>query len=103
MKLNKPQEYILYITFEAKDDLKHIFNNTFNHCGEVQWKKYSSEIDASLILLKKNPDIGFKRSDIPDTCKSYPVLQHIIVYKIIDETIYIIRVLHKKMNFNYQF
>jgi len=66
-------------------------------------EKYSTAIDATFLFLKNNFEVGFSRSDIPDLYKSYPVLTHVIIYRIDKEIIYIIRVLHIKMDFNYQF
>lgn len=95
--------YLIKITFEATDDLVNIYNYTYTTYGEEQLISYSSQIDKAISFIKNNPLSGFSRLDIPEGYKSYPVNQHIIIYRIENEIIYIIRMLHRKMNFNYQF
>jgi toxin ParE1/3/4 len=99
--LNKTFE--LEITSEAYHDLVDIENYTFSEFGENQWKKYGQKLDTSLQSILKNPLIGHTRIDIPRNYLSLPIGEHILIYRISESTIYLLRVLHNKMDFPLRF
>lgn len=95
--------HIFEITDSAAEDLVKIFEYTFKVHGENQWFLYKSTINQNIDKLIKNPLIGHSRIDIPKNCLAWKVGKHFFIYRIYNETIYLLRVLHERMDFAFHF
>ena len=85
----------IYILSEIADkDLEDIFDYTFDEFGYDQAEKYLLEIEEIFQNLIINPQIGKKRDEIKQGLYSFPKDNHIIFYRILDNHIRIVRVLH---------
>ena len=85
----------IYILSEIADkDLEDIFDYTFDEFGFDQAEKYLLEIEEIFQNLIINPQIGKKRDEIKQGLYSFPKDNHIIFYRILDNHIRIVRVLH---------
>ena len=85
----------IYILSEIADkDLEDIFDYTFDEFGFDQAEKYLLEIEEIFQNLIANPQIGKKRDEIKQDLYSFPKDNHIIFYRILDNHIRIVRVLH---------
>ena len=85
----------IYILSEIADkDLEDIFDLTFDEFGFDQAEKYLLEIEGIFQNLIINPQIGKKRDEIKQGLYSFPKDNHIIFYRILDNHIRIVRVLH---------
>ena len=85
----------IYILSEIADkDLEGIFDYTFDEFGFDQAEKYLLEIEEIFQNLIANPQIGKKRDEIKQDLYSFPKDNHIIFYRILDNHIRIVRVLH---------
>lgn len=85
----------IYILSEIADkDLEDIFDYTFDEFGFDQAEKYLLEIEGIFQNLIINPQIGKKRDEIKQGLYSFPKDNHIIFYRILDNHIRIVRVLH---------
>lgn len=85
----------IYILSEIADkDLEDIFDYTFDEFGFEQAEKYLLEIEEIFQNLIANPQIGKKRDEIKQDLYSFPKDNHIIFYRILDNHIRIVRVLH---------
>ena len=85
----------IYILSEIADkDLEDIFDYTFDEFGFEQAEKYLLEIEEIFQNLIANPQIGKKRDEIKQGLYSFPKDNHIIFYRILDNHIRIVRVLH---------
>ena len=85
----------IYILSEIADkDLEDIFDYTFDEFGFDQAEKYLLEIEEIFQNLIINPQIGKKRDEIKQALYSFPKDNHIIFYRILDNHIRIVRVLH---------
>ena len=85
----------IYILSEIADmDLEEIFDYTFDEFGFDQAEKYLLEIEEIFQNLIINPQIGKKRDEIKQGLYSFPKDNHIIFYRILDNHIRIVRVLH---------
>ena len=85
----------IYILSEIADkDLEGIFDYTFDEFGFDQAEKYLLEIEEIFQNLIINPQIGKKRDEIKQGLYSFPKDNHIIFYRILDNHIRIVRVLH---------
>jgi plasmid stabilization system protein ParE len=51
-----------------------------------------------LTAIAQNPAIGQSRDDLPPTHSAYLVGSHIIVYRVIGDSIGIVRILHQRMS-----
>ena len=85
----------IYILSEIADkDLEDIFDYTVDEFGFDQAEKYLLEIEEIFQNLIINPQIGKKRDEIKQDLYSFPKDNHIIFYRILDNHIRIVRVLH---------
>ena len=85
----------IYILSEIADkDLEDIFDYTLDEFGFDQAEKYLLEIEEIFQNLIINPQIGKKRDEIKLGLYSFPKDNHIIFYRILDNHIRIVRVLH---------
>lgn len=95
--------YTLKVSAEAYDDLIDIQQYTLETFGESQFKKYESLINDAFILIRTNPNIGHHRADIPNNYLGWPVGEHIFIYKVELQIINVVRILHSRMDFRFQF
>ena len=96
-------KFILKLSQEGYDDLVNIQNYTYSEHGESQWKKYGQDLDSGLKHILKYPLSGRKRDDIPEGYLAWPVREHVMIYRVERKTIFLVRVLHSKMDFRFQF
>jgi toxin ParE1/3/4 len=87
------------ITDSAKLDLVEIGQYTENRWGGKQRDKYLSDIDGCLYSLAEEPELGRERSDLRKGCYSYSVGKHVIFYANDFEALYVLAVLHERMDF----
>ena len=95
--------YKLVISEAAEYDLLSIYDYTFEYFGETKWIEYNSEIQNNIEKIINNPSIGHSRKDIPENCLAWPVNNHFIIYRVVENYIQIARILHQKLNFLNQF
>jgi len=95
--------YVLELSEEAYDDLLNIQNYTFDHYGEDGWNKYGFDLDNAMQHIQNHPFSGHARKDIPSAYQAWSVKEHVMIYRIEEETVYLVRVLHSKMDFRFQF
>lgn len=87
-----PENYILS---EAADkDLEDIFDYTLNHFGFDQAEKYLLAIEEVFQILILYPESGKTRNEIKKGLYSFTKDKHVIFYRILENRIYIVRVLH---------
>jgi len=78
----------------ADTDLEEIFDYTTHKFGLEQAEKYLLEIEDIFLHLLKNPESGKKRDEIKKGLYSFPKDNHIIFYRIFNNSIRIVRILH---------
>ncbi|MNK31092.1 Toxin ParE1 [compost metagenome] len=84
-----------YILSEVADeDLDDIFDYTLDEFGFDQAEKYLLEIEEVFQSLLLNPELGKARNEIKQGLYSFPKDNHIIFYRILENHIRIVRVLH---------
>ncbi len=79
----------------ADSDLVEIFEYSKKEFGTQQGKLYLEEIEKSINLLCKQPHLGKNRDEIKMGLFSIKCNSHIIFYRIRNNRIFIVRVLHK--------
>jgi len=87
------------ITDSAKLDLVEIGQYTEYRWGEIQRDKYLGDIDSCLYSLVGEPELGRDRSDLRSECYSYSAGKHVIFYTYDSEALYVLAVLHERMDF----
>jgi toxin ParE1/3/4 len=81
---------------QAKEDFRDILSYTLTTWGESQLAKYRASINEALHVILHNPAAG--RPSVKPTLKVLAVEQHRIFYRTIDDTIYVVRILHERMD-----
>lgn len=90
----------------AKNDLKKIARYTQKEWGKQKRDEYLSVIDATFFSIADSPLIGIDRADVDPEMRSLPAGKnclHIIFYRIRNEEVEIVRVLHHAMDIHNQF
>jgi toxin ParE1/3/4 len=87
--------FSLIFSFRARQDVEDILSYTLENFGEKQLQEYKSILGKTFSLLQETPAIG-KR--LNQQRMVLPVGQHSIFYRIDKDTIYIIRILHRRMD-----
>lgn len=82
----------------AADDFGSIYEYTWRQFGSEQADKYTLELDLFLSLLAKNPLAGRDVSEVINGVRRHDYRLHAIFYVQSDYGIFIIRILHQKMN-----
>jgi toxin ParE1/3/4 len=81
---------------QAKEDFRDILSYTLTTWSESQLAKYRASINDALYIILHNPSAG--RPSVKPTLKVLAVEHHRIFYRTIDDTIYVVRILHKRMD-----
>lgn len=79
---------------EADKDLEDIFDYTVEKFGLDQAIAYVNSFDAIFDSLSSNPQLGRERNEIRPELRSIVKESHIIFYRIMKNSIRIIRILH---------
>ena len=87
----------------ARNDLKGIAKYTEKTWSREQRNNYLAELDQAFHRLAENTELGKACDHIRPGYRVFPVGSHLIFYKLgTEETVDIIRVLHKRMNVSYR-
>ncbi len=97
--MNSQNSYTLYLSERAKRDYKKIQRYTRDTYGREQVLKYASMLKLCFEKITDNPMLGHWRADIPKTHKAYSAGEHIIVYRVEGQTVYVVAILHSSMDF----
>ena len=85
------------LTQDAQADLIEIRRFTVKQWGDVQSKKYLSELRYTIQLLVENPLLGKLKPDVGCNIVSFPHVSHIIYYIVHECHLVVFGVLHKRM------
>jgi toxin ParE1/3/4 len=86
----------LELSLQAREDFRDILSYTLTTWGESQLAKYRASIDDALHVILRNPSVG--RPSVKPTLKVLAVGQHRIFYRTIGDTVYVVRILHERMD-----
>lgn len=87
-------DYRLELTEPAQEDYRDLLSFTLQTWGEEQLAKYKRKINDALQTITDNPRIGHKRHGL----MIYHAGRHKIYYRIETTTIYVLRILHDRMD-----
>jgi len=91
-------KFRLELSPAAHDDWTAITHHTILNWGETQANLYHEKLEKALETIRLHSDIGHGHSDLPDFYRLYPVGSHVIVYRIRQEMISVMRILHQRMS-----
>lgn len=83
-----------FLSVEADADLGEIFDYTEQEFGIEQAATYLSELEIILLALVVNPKSGRERNEIRAGLRSMIFNSHVIFYRICDDHLRVVRVLH---------
>ncbi len=86
------------LTNKAYADLKSIAKFTQSTWGVEQRKEYLTRLDQSFHMIAENVGIGRNCNHIRAGYHSLPVGKHLVFYRVDDETVTIVRILHQSMD-----
>ncbi len=92
--MNKMQAYEL--SDVAESDVSEIYDYTDLQHGAGQAIKYLIGLDKAFNVLVEQPLIGKNRSEIREELRSFVYEKHTIFYRIMDDKIRIVRILHSR-------
>ena len=88
----------LILSPAAQKDLIDILRYTGEKWGQEQLIVYSNKLNDALLVLESNPNIGHLGKALPDTHRLYLVSSHVIVYRLQEDAVEVIRILHQRMS-----
>lgn len=94
MTSNQP-EVALFLSQEAADDLRDILQYTLERWGPSQVRAYQSILDQALSKLQHSPKLGRKRPELSADYRSLLAGQHVVIYRLTESTLYVVRILHQ--------
>jgi len=83
---------------KALKDLTIIWEYSFDNWSEKRADLYYNQIINECKLISKNPEIGKSYSRVLNDLRGRKINKHIIFYKILDDKITVVRILHEKMD-----
>jgi toxin ParE1/3/4 len=86
-----------YLRPAAIKDLESIWKYTLDNWGIVQADQYVDALTINFQLLSDNPLIAPERIEFTPSVRIHHHAHHLIVFRLIDVDIEIIRVLHESM------
>ncbi|NMG67721.1 hypothetical protein GPA19_22520 [Azoarcus indigens] len=82
----------------AKQDFIDILRYTGETWGQEQLHAYRNKLDGALQRIARNPSIGNRAPELPETHRLYFAGSHVIVYRAQDSSIALVRILHQRMS-----
>lgn len=91
-------KYNFQLSKLAIQDLEYIFKFTLEFWSLSQAEEYHKLINLEFKSICQNPLSGKSIDEIKDNHRCKIIKSHYIIYKEIDQTIYIDRILHQRMD-----
>lgn len=79
---------------QAYADLEEIYVYSFENFGEARAIEYVHHLEKGFESLLINPQLGTARDDISNGLRALRVQSHFAFYRIADDEIIVVRVLH---------
>jgi toxin ParE1/3/4 len=84
----------------AQDDLDGIWSYTTRRWGADQAERYIRRIAEAVELIAETPVLGRDCNHVRDGYRKDPVGSHILFYRVIDDSVDVVRILHQRMDFD---
>ncbi len=86
------------LSHEAKSDLEDIWLYTYDMWSKSQANTYYNSLIAEIHNICRSPRIGKSIDELDTVYRIHPCLSHLIVYRTTEDKIYVVRILHKRMD-----
>jgi len=96
--MSSPSKYTLSLTKEAEEDFIDILVYTLKEWGQEKQKEYDASICHALEVIKSNPFLGYRHTLLPKDHRCFNVRKHLVVYQIEGSRVFVLRILHQRMN-----
>ena len=96
--MSSRNNYTLFLTQEAEDDFIDILVYTAQQWGQAKQKEYDALLCHALEVIQNNPFLGYRHTLLPEDHRCFNVRKHILVYQIDGSHIFVLRILHQRMN-----
>ena len=93
--MSAPEKAVV-LSAEARDDLNSILLYTWQQWGEEQRDRYKATLDRALAALSDFPELGPQAPGFLSGCRVRPVGRHVLFYRITDDEIEVVRILHER-------
>jgi toxin ParE1/3/4 len=87
----------------AQSDLDGIWDYTEEHWGAGQAEAYTRSIAQAIETVEESPRRGKACDHIREGYRQYPAGSHIVFYRLVDGGIDVVRILHRRMDFERHF
>lgn len=84
---------------QASQDVEEIYLYGFINFGESQADEYSFKMHNCIDLICSNPEIGRLDTRANPAIRRFDFQSHVIFYDIEDEVIFVIRILHRSVDY----
>lgn len=96
--MSSRNKYTLSLTQAAEEDFIDILVYTVQEWGEDKQKEYDASLCHALDVVKDNPFLGYRHTLLPEDHRCLNVRKHVLVYQITNSHIFVLRILHQRMN-----
>lgn len=79
----------------AREDLRRIWNYTFERWGVEQAERYLAAMFTCFEDLAANPQLGRERGDVKAGYRSFPQGRHVVFFRVGESAIEIIGIVHQ--------
>lgn len=89
---------VLRISPEAAKDFDDILLYSQELWGEEQADRYETSLTNAFERIESHIHIGQQRNELRRNVRSYHVEHHVIFYRLEDELVEVVRILHERVN-----
>jgi len=82
----------------AKADISEIWQYTVDHWGADQASLYLELLDAAIDEIDRNPKVGRPCNEIRHGYRKHLIGSHVVFYRMKDREVFVVRVLHQRMD-----
>ena len=84
----------------AQADVDEIWDYTEERWGAAQARRYVRELQRAIETVARAPQRGRACDDVRHGYRRFSAGMHVIFFRILDEQVEIVRVLHQRMDFD---
>lgn len=89
----------LFLKPRAQSDLDAIWNYTANRWGLEQAETYTRQLWSRIQAVAANPSLGRECDEVRAGYRQYPSGSHILFYRLTDDGVEVVRILHERMDY----
>jgi toxin ParE1/3/4 len=89
----------LILSPRAQADIEDIWNYSTERCSRAQAEFYLRGLERSMKMLVADPHLGRDCGHIRDGYRKYASGSHVLFYRLADDGVDIVRILHERMDF----